>query len=329
MVRVDVLAYTPTDFVEEQDVTIGRCRELLERFAVTWVNVVDADERTLEDLETLFGLHPLALGDARNQNLSPKADVYDDVVFLLVRAILWAEDIDTSTLAVFIAKKFIVTIHEQALPQIEDVRIRLRKRNPQLLKSGPDFLAYAILDTVVDSYSPHLDRFANLLDELEGDVINRPSGHGISRLHEVRTDLVRLRNALRPQRDLFGFISRLEIPTFRKETTNYLRDVQDHMVTALDALDGDREIIASLMDLQATLAANQVNEVIKVLTVLFTVTLPIAIVTSAFGMNVPYWGFAQPEGLYLAIVLMAVPTAILVGWMYRKGWLWPRLRAPK
>jgi magnesium transporter len=119
----------------------------------------------------------------------------------------------------------------------------------------------------------------------------------------------------------------LEIPTFRKETSNYLRDVQDHMMTALDALDGDREIIASLMDLQATLAANQVNEVIKVLTVLFTVTLPIAIVTSAFGMNVPYFGFGQPEGLYLSIVLMSVPTAILVSWMYRKGWLWPRLRA--
>jgi len=130
-----------------------------------------------------------------------------------------------------------------------------------------------------------------------------------------------LRNALRPQRDLFGFISRLEIPTFRRETQNYLRDVQDHMVTALDALDGDREIIASLMDLQATLAANQVNEVIKVLTVIFTVTLPIALVTSAFGMNVPYFGFGQPEGLYLAIVLMAVPTVILTGWMRRKGWI--------
>jgi len=321
MVRVEVLAYSPTALVEEKDVTIGRCRELVEMFAVTWVNIVDADERTLEELETLLGLHPLALEDARNQNLTPKADVYEDVVFLLVRAIVWAEDIDTNSLALFVSKKFIVTIHEQAMAQLEDVRIRLRKRNPLLVKSGPDFLAYTILDTLVDSYSPHLDRFVNLLDELENDVINRPSGQGISRLHEVRTDIVRLRNALRPQRDLFGFISRLEIPTFRRETQNYLRDVQDHMVTALDALDGDREIIASLMDLQATLAANQVNEVIKVLTVIFTVTLPIALVTSAFGMNVPYFGFGQPEGLYLAIVLMAVPTVILTGWMRRKGWI--------
>ena len=321
MVRVEVIAYTPTDFVEEPDVTIGRCRELVEKYSVTWVNVVDPDGRTLEELETLFGFHPLALEDAQNQNLTPKVDVYDDLMFVVARTIVWTEDIDTDQLSLFVAKKFLVTIHDRAFPQLEDVRIRLRKRNPRLLKSGTDFLAYTILDVLVDSYFPHLDRFQSLLDQLEDEIVRHPSGEGIARLHEVRTDIVRLRNALRPQRDMFGALSRLEIPIFRKETRNYLRDVQDHMISVLDTLDANREIVASLMEVQATLVSNEVGEVIKVLTVLFTITLPVAIMASAFGMNVAFFGFNQPEGLYLALVFMIVPTVALAVWMRRKGWL--------
>ena len=321
MVRVQVIAYTPTDFLEEPDTTIGRCRELVEKYAVTWVNVVDPDERTLDELETLFGFHPLALEDAQNQDLHPKVEVYDDTVFVVVRTIVWTEEIETDQLSIFLGRKFVVTIHDKVFPQLEDIRIRLRKKTPRLLKAGADFLAYTILDVLVDSYFPHLDRFQSLLDQLEEQIVAHPSGTGIAHLHDVRTDVVRLRNDLRPQRDIFGVLSRLEVPLFRKEMRNYLRDVQDHMISVLDTLDAYREIVGSLMEVQATLVSNQSNEVIKVLTVIFTITLPIAIVSSAFGMNVAFFGFNTSEGLYLALLLMGVPTGILAWWMHRKGWL--------
>jgi magnesium transporter len=321
MVRVEVIAYTPTELIEEQDVTIGRCRELVEKYSVTWVNVVDPDGRTLEELETLFAFHPLALEDAQNRAIASKVDVYEDIVFVVARTIVWAEDIDTDQLSLFVARKFIVTIHGKVLPQLEDVRIRFRRKNPKMLKSGADFLAYTILDLLVDSYFPHLDRFQSLLDRLEDDIIKRPSGDGIIRLHELRTDIVRLRNALRPQRDMFGVLARLEIPIFRKETLAYFRDVQGHMISALDTLDTNREVVASLMDVQATLTSNQVNEVIKVLTVIFTITLPIAIVSSLFGMNVAFYGFNEPVGLFIAVFLMVVLTVAVAAWMRRKGWL--------
>src|SRR5205809_156941 len=232
MVRVEVLAYTPTDFLEEKDVTIGRCRDLAEKYAVTWVDVVDPNERTLEELGRWFGCHPLALEDAQNRKLSPKVDEYVDMVFVVARAIVWAEAIDTDQLSLFVAKKFVITIHGPAFPSLEDVRIRLRKRNPKMLKSGADYRAYTILDT----------------------------------------------------------------------------------------LDANREIIASLMETQATLVSNQMSEVIKVLTVIFTITLPIAVVSSLFGMNVSFYGFNEPVGLYIAVTLMALPTFALTLWMRRKGW---------
>jgi magnesium transporter len=321
MVRVEVIAYTPTDLVEEHEVTIGRCRDLVDKFSVTWVNIVDPDGRTLEELETLFGFHPLALEDALNQDLVPKVELYDDIAFIVARTIVWAEEIETDQLTLFVAKKFVITIHDKVFPQLEDIRIRLRKRTPRMLKGGADFLAYTILDVLVDSYFPHLDRFQDILDQLEDEIVQNPTASGIAKIHDLRVDLTLVRNALRPQRDVLGNLSRLETPIVRKEMRNYLRDVQDHMIRVLDTLDTYREITTSLMEVQATLASNQLNEVIKVLTVIFTVTLPIAAVSSFFGMNVHFFGRDAVEGLYLALALMFVPTGALVYWLHRKKWL--------
>ena len=321
MARIDVMAYTPTEIVEEHDATIGRCRELVDKNTVTWVNIVDPDGRTLEELETLFGFHPLALEDVLNQDLAPKVELYEDVAFVVARTIVWAEEIETDQLSLFVARKFVVTIHDKVFPQLEDIRIRLRKRTPRLLKAGADFLAYTILDMIVDSHFPHLDRFQTIMDQLEDEIIERPTGEGIGKLHDLRTDLLLVRNALRPQRDVLATLARLEIPLFRREMRNYFRDVQDHMVNALDTLDTYREILTGLMEVHATLVSNQLNEVIKVLTVIFTITLPLTVITSAFGMNVLFPGFNAPEGLYLALALMFLPTAALVLWIRRKGWL--------
>jgi len=321
MPRVDVIAYTPTEVLEEHDVTVGRARELVEKYAVTWVDIVDPSGRTLEELETLFGFHPLAIEDSVNQDLGPKIETYDDVVFVVARTIVWAEEIETDPFSLFVSKAFVVTIHEKVFPPLEDVRIRLRKRMPRLMKGGADYLAYTIVDVLVDSYSPHLDRLQDVIDRLEAEIVANPTGAGISRIHGVRKDITLLRRALRPQRDAFGNLSRVDLPVFRKETRNYLRDVQDHMARALDTLDTMQEITTSLMDVQTTLADLQLNEIIKVLTVLFTVTLPLSIVTSAFGMNVLFPGFNSTEGLYAALALMFIPTIAIILWLRRKKWL--------
>src|SRR5438094_9871179 len=167
MVRVQVIAYTPTDFLEEPDTTIGRCRELVEKNAVTWVNVVDPDERTLDERETLFGFHPLALEDAQNQDLHPKVEVYDDTVFVVVRTIVWTEEIETDQLSIFLGRKFVVTIHDKVFPQLEDIRIRLRKKTPHLLKAGSDFLAYRVLDVLVGWSLSHFDGVESFVYQLE------------------------------------------------------------------------------------------------------------------------------------------------------------------
>ena len=321
MVRVDVLAYSPTEVNEETDVTVGHARELVEKYPVTWINIVDPDPRTLQELETLFGLHPLALEDSARPDTAPKVETYGDVLFAVTRTIVWAELIETDQLSIFLAKKYLITIHDKIFPQLEDVRVKIRRRAPRIMKAGPDYLCYTILDVLVDSYFPHLDRLEEIMQAIETDMMEGPSKVPIEKIHAIRTDLLLLRNALRPQRDAFTTITRLELPYFKKETRNYLRDVYDHMIRTLDTLDTYREITTSLMEVHTTLVSNQINQVIKVLTVIFTVTLPLAIITSAFGMNVAFPGIGTEVGFYSAIVLMTGTTAAMVWYMRKRFWL--------
>ena len=321
MVRVEVIAYTPTEFLEETDVTIGRCRELAEFYKVTWVNVVDPDARTVEELETLFGLHPLALEDAQNQDLPPRVDVYDDVVFVVARTIVWAEELDTDQLSLFIAKKFIVTIHDKVFPQLEESRIRLRKKDPRLLKSGTDFLAYSILDDLVDSYFPHLDRLQNIVDELEEKALAEPVRETANTIHQFRRDLLILRNDLRPQRDAFAELARGELTGFRKETREYFRDVYDHMIQTLDRLDTLREVSAGLMEVYLTVVSNSLNEVMKTLTVIATIILPLGLIASAYGMNVAFPGKEDFSGFIVSLVLMGIVVVVMVMFFRRRKWL--------
>jgi len=319
--RIEVIAYSPTEMVEEQDATVGRCRELVEKFNVTWVNVVDPDSRTMQELETLFALHPLALEDSTRSYVTPKVEVYDDTLFIVARTIVWTEEITTDQLSMFLSRHFLITIHDKVFPQLEDIRVRIRRKNPKLLKSGTDYLFYVIMDTIVDSYFPHLDHFSEVISKLEDEVIKAPMKTSINQIHDIRTDLLKLRNLLTPERDMVAQLSRAEMPVFRKEMRVYLRDIYDHMILVLDNLDTHREVVTSLMEVQSTLVSNSLNEVIKVLTVIFTITIPASIITSAFGMNVWYPGFLEPLGLGIALGLMIVFSLITFIYLRRKKWL--------
>ncbi len=225
MTRVEIIAYSPTEFVEEAEVTIGPCRELVEHYPVISVNIVNPHTRTLAEPETLFGFHPLALEGASHTDVPPKMELYDDVAFIVARTIVWAEEIETDQLSLFVGSRFVVTLHGKVFPQLEDIRVRLRKKTLRMLKAGPDFLAYTILDVIADSYFPHLDRFQDTLDRLEDETAKDPTGASVSKVDDIRVDLTLVRNALRPQRETYGTLARLEGTPFRRETRNYLRDV--------------------------------------------------------------------------------------------------------
>lgn len=322
MGRISVISYSPSDFLEEAETTLGHCRDLVEKFPVTWINIVDPDNRIARELETLFSLHPLSVEDAMSPEMPPKVETYEDYLFIVARTINWAEEISTEPLSIFLSKKYLITVHHRVFPQLEDSRIRLRRKSPKLLHSGPDFLCYTILDALVDSYFPHLDRLGDVIDELEDRALSEPTKETASTIHAVKRDLMRLRAALRPQRDAFTMLARSEIGFFKKETITYLRNVFDHTIVTLDMLDNYRELASSLMEVYLTSVSNSTNEVMKVLTVIATIMLPLSLVASVYGMNFQYMPFLDsPLGFWASVALMVAIAAAMLGYFWRKGWV--------
>ena len=312
MSRLQVLAYSATDLTETAETTVDRAAELMDTFNVTWLDVERPTPEVLEQLGARFALHPLALEEAANPGTRPKFDSYDDTLFIAARTLTWAEEIETRHVGVFLGKKFVVTVHDRPAPELEEVRVRIRKRQPVLIRAGSDFLCYAVLDAITNSYFPHLDRFRDLVDRMEDEIVAAPTRTPIAQVHALRRDLTMIGDAVRPQRDALGELERSRPPLFKRETFLYLRGAHDDMVRVLDSIDAYRDVVASLMEVHSTLISNELNRVIKVLTVVFTVTIPLAIITSAFGMNVWFPGRDLPQGLALALTLMAASTVGLV-----------------
>jgi len=305
------VAYGGPELAEESDVSIDRISAFLDKYPVTWIDVEGVGDPTFENLGSRLSLHPLAIADAADPHTPPKVESYDDILFIVARTIVWSEKIDTGQISIFLGRKFLVTVHDRAAPQLEDVRVRVRKRQPTLTRAGADFLCYSILDAIVNSYFPLLDRFRDLVDHLEDEIVEAPTKTPISEIHALRRDITLISDAVRPQRDALGDLERGRPSLFRRETEMYLRGVHDDMIRVLDSLDSYRDIVASLMEVHSTLISIEVNRVIKVLTVVFTFTIPLTIVTSVFGMNVYFPGTGEPLGLYIALVIMAGTTAML------------------
>jgi magnesium transporter len=321
MARVDVVAWRRHEVVEEEDVTLARCRELVRDYNVTWVNIVDPDEGILKELETVWEFHPLTLEDAFATDQDPKVESYDVYLFIVARRILWEADIDTDQLSLWLGKKFVVTMHDKVFPQLEEVRVRIRKGAPRLIKGGPDYVCYRILDAIVDAYAPHLDRMEEIIESLESRVVKEPSGALLETIQEIRSDLLLLRRALRPQLNTFAVLARVELPLFKKETRTYLRDVYDHMQRTIDLLDTYRELTTGLMDVYFYAVSQSTNEVMKVLTLIATIMLPLTLIASLYGMNVALPFADHPAAFWIVSALMVALTGGMTIYFRRRGWV--------
>jgi magnesium transporter len=319
--RVDVVAYSPSEVIEEAHVTLERCVELTEKYPATWVDIVDLDPKDSANLERLFALHPLALEDSLEPQLA-RLDEYDNELFLITKVIDWRDEIIPDQLSIFLSKKFVITIHGTELPQVNEVKQRVRKASPRLLKGGPDYLCLNILDAVVDSYTPILDRLGDFMDELEEAVVDHPHKDILNQIHRARRSVLQLRKEISPQREALHSLWRAELPYVKKETRSYIRDVYDHVVQFLEYLETYRELTADVYEIYLSTVQLNLNEVIRFLTVTGTIMLTLALIASLWGMNFALLPLAgDPWGFWYMVLSMVGLTGGLALYFHRRGWI--------
>lgn len=341
--RIHAFAYGPDKFIEERNVTLEKLRELRSASPLLWVDVDDfGDVDILLQLGELFGLHPLALEDVVNAHQRPKVEQYGNHLFIVARMAMLAEQeansnngigqkplIGTEQLSLFLGAQFVITVQEQ-IPgdSLEPVRQRLRNNVGIIRREGTDYLAYSLLDAVVDGCFPILERYGEHLEELEEEILHRPGADAVPKLHQIKHDLLIMRRTLWPLRDAIHVLIRDPNPLIEDDTRVYLRDCYDHTVRITELIEVYRELGSDLMGLHLNCVNNRTNEVMKVLSIIATIFMPMNFVAAVYGMNFnsEYSPFNMPElnwyfGYPMALLVMVTMASSLLLFFRRRGWI--------
>ena len=326
---IGVLAYGPEKYVEQEIQDIESLGEFVGRWPVVWVNVDGlGDAEALAKLAEVFGLHRLVIEDIANVPQRPKVEQYGEDLFIVSRMAAVCERLDVEQISVFLGQGVVLSFQEHPGDCLDPVRDRIRKALGRIRAQGPDYLVYAIVDAVIDGYFPILEEFGERLEALEEDVLSDPGPEVISRIYAAKRDLLTMRRAVWPQRESVNWLSRESCPVIQESTRLYLRDSYDHVAQIMDMVETFRELALGLVEGYQSSMSNRMNEVMKVLTIIATIFIPLSFVAGLYGMNfnpeksplnMPelawYWGYPFALGLMTAIAVG------MVVYFWRKGWL--------
>src|SRR5262245_13240528 len=294
-----------------------------------WVDLQDQDAQTLELLAQRFNFHPLALEDCAHLDQRPKLEEYADHVFLVIQGFACHDeqvrDLELLELHAFLGERVLVTVHQAAIRPLEKVWTRLAA-DPALLARGMDFVYYLIADGMVDANFPILDLVADELDEIEDAVLASPDREDLHRIFELKRHLVAMRKVLSPQRDAFGLLARRGDPRIGERTAFYLRDVYDHLVRINESIEANRDLLGNALDAYLSAVGQRTNEIMKYLTIMSAVFLPLAFVVGFFGQNfdnLPFfrkWIYSDTLMWGMIATCVVLPAGMLA-WFRHKGWI--------
>ncbi|MEX0702945.1 MAG: magnesium/cobalt transporter CorA [Planctomycetales bacterium] len=321
--------------IEEVDVPhVAELSRHLGKHAVTWINVDGlGDAETIAHIGRLFDLHPLALEDVVNVHQRPKVEEYGDYLFIVVRIVEDPQYARTEQISIFLGKDFVVTFQERVGDCWNPVRERLRTRRGRIRQLGPDYLVYTLIDAAVDAYFPVAEEYGDRLDAIEEDLSHGHAPQSFSSIQHIRSDLLVLRRAMAPLREAVNQLVRDPHALVTGDTRIYLRDCYDHTIQILDLLQTYREVCSDLREFYFAMVSQRTNEIMRVLTVIATLFMPLSFIAAVYGMNfdrVASW-WNMPElgwrfGYPAALCLMAAVAVGQLTFFRRKGWLGSRKR---
>lgn len=279
-----------------------------------WHDIRDPKDPQLAELAQKYNLHPLHLEDCRNRNQSAKVEALNDYLFVVLKPVILNDEneLETADLDFFIGPDWIITIEEQFCPASSNALDRLAANAKSF---RPDEVFYRVMDSVVDSYQPIIDRVSDRIEQIEDRALADPQRNLLQDIFDLKRALMQLRRVLANTRDLVGHLLRTTSPVLKPELTPFFRDVYDHLMRNLDMVEIHRDLLNGATELYLSSVANRTNEVMKVMTILGTIATPALVITGLYGMNLKQLPFAQAEhawGIVIAIIAVASVGMLLV-----------------
>ncbi len=323
--------YTDSEFTELVLVEAEECRAYLERDTVTWRHVQgDAEPDTLRQLGKLFGLHHLALEDVINTGQRPKVDDYRGQLFVVMTHPVIAtdsRDLKMEQLSLFVGPNFLVSFHPGPNDPFAPVRLRLRDHAGRIRARGSDYLLYALIDLIIDEGFPVLELLGDEIEQLEEQLLAAPTRNSLHQLHHLKRTMLILRRMLWPQREVLNALVRDESGIIAEENQLYYRDCYDHTIQVMDLIETYRDMVTGLLDIYLSSVSYRLNEIMRVLTIIATIFIPLTFVVGVYGMNfgndASPWAMPELRWYYGYPLVWLLMIGILVGmlaYFRRKKW---------
>ncbi len=331
-VKISYLDYDEQNFREKQVSNIEECFPFKATPTVTWINIDGLhDVEVIEKLGKQFELHPLILEDILHTEQRPKYEDFDKYIFIVLRMLQYNEqiqDIESEQVSLILGKNFVISFQERVGDVFDYIRERLRNAKGRIRKMGPDYLAYALLDAIVDSYFSILEKVGERIESMEEQLVANPTEKTLHQIHTMKREMISLRKSVWPLREVISGVQRSESSLISETTGLYLRDVYDHTIQVIDTVESFRDMVSGMLDIYLSSISNKMNAVMKVLTIIATIFIPLTFIAGIYGMNfnpekspwnMPelnwYWGYP------VVWLVMAVVLVIMLVYFRRKKWL--------
>jgi magnesium transporter len=326
-VSIRIMDYSPGECHMRTPARIEDTFALRDSESVSWIDIEGLhDTELLAQFGEHFGLHPLVLEDILNTHQRPKLEEYDDYFYIVARMLIAGKTPDdpfhSEQVSFILGKRFLTTFQEIPGDVFDPVRQRVEQGRGKSRRLGPDYLLYSLLDAIVDNYFVLLQSIADRIEAVEQAIAVKPTPHDLDRVHRLRRELVYVRRNVWPLRDVVSSLDRSGSPLVSEETRVYLRDLHDHVMQVIEAVENFHDVLTSMQDLYLSTISNRTNEIIRVLTIISTIFVPLTFLAGVYGMNFHYFPELTWRWSYLGFWVVSIVVVIsLLAFLRRRGWL--------
>ena len=325
-VIITVFDYNSERYDEKELKSIDECFPYKDTPTVTWINIDGLHQvEIMEKIGIHFGFHPLIMEDILNTRQRPKMDDLEDYVYVVLKMLSYKEEdnvIDAEQISIILGQNFVISFQEKEGDVFEPIRERIRKNKGRIRKMGADYLAYALLDSVVDNYFTILEKLWERIEFLEEELVENPSTQTLQEIYELKREMIFLRKSIWPLREVISELERGESSLIKESTGIYLRDVYDHTIQVIDTVETFRDMLSGILDVYLSSISNRMNEVMKVLTIIATIFIPLTFLAGVYGMNFRYMPELEwHQGYFAVLFLMVIIFIVMVIYFRKKKWL--------
>jgi len=324
--KISLVDYDETQFQEKEVKTVEECFPFKATPTVTWINIDGVHEvDIIEKLGKHFDLHPLILEDIVHTEQRPKMEDFGSYIFIVLKMLSYNEkedELNVEQVSLVLGSNFVISFQECEGDVFQPVRERIRKGKGRIRKMGADYLAYALVDAIVDNYFIVLEKLGEVIEDVEEDLVKKPTPETLQTIHNLKREAISLRKSVWPLREVVSGLERAETPLIHETIKIYLRDVYDHTIQVIDTIESFRDMISGMLDIYLSSISNRMNEVMKVLTIFASIFIPLTFIAGVYGMNFAFmpelaWRWGYPA----ILIVMALVGISLLLYFRRKRWL--------